>query len=335
MQKSGVPIRYLISMARVLEHEFGVKPQQLLAGTGITVAQLEDSSGHISRSQDLAIYQNARQLAPAPETAFRLGQALRPGDYGLLGHTLISSQTVGSAFTLLNEIVSIDAPLLTTQYALEGDSVVIWLQETIPLGDLREFAVEEMLAVWRYCELPVPGLEKHLNLVEVPYPEPAHSHLYRALFPCPIEFNRTRAAVHLPIAVLDLPISFSDPDVARILEHRCQAILAQIDYQTGLVLKVRETLIDLPISAWSPERVAEAQHLSVPQLRKLLGQQGTSYGSIKDDVSKALALDYLGDAALSIERIARLMGYANASNFVRAFKRWRGIAPAAYRRQLD
>ncbi len=329
-----VPIRYLISKARVLREEFGISLNQLLSDTGIAAAELEDPTGHITRAQELAVYRNTRRLAPAPGTAFRLGQALRPGDYGLLGHTLISSETVGSALTLLNEFVAIDAPLLSTHYLIEGNSVVISLQETTPLGEVHQFAVEEMLAVWRYCELPVPGLEKYVSLVEVPYAKPSHSHLYRALFSCPIKFDRTRAAVHLPLAVLDLPIRFSDPDVARILQHRCQAILSQIDHQSGLVAQVRETLIGMPIGAWSPERIAEAQNLSVLQLRKLLDQQATSYGAIKDDVRKALALDYLSDVALSIDRIARLMGYANSSNFVRAFKRWRGIAPAAYRRQL-
>ena len=46
----------------------------------------------------------------------------------------------------------------------------------------------------------------------------------------------------------------------------------------------------------------------------------------------SLAEYYLVETSESIENIGVVVGYEDASNFRRAFRAWRGVSPAAFRR---
>ena len=48
-------------------------------------------------------------------------------------------------------------------------------------------------------------------------------------------------------------------------------------------------------------------------------------------VRKGLALDYLQRSNLSVDEIASLLGYTDTPNFYRAFKKWTGSPPGAFR----
>jgi AraC-like DNA-binding protein len=52
-----------------------------------------------------------------------------------------------------------------------------------------------------------------------------------------------------------------------------------------------------------------------------------------DDTRRRFALSYLKDRRNSLAEIAFLLGYSEAAAFTRAFKRWTGLTPVAYRRQ--
>ena len=66
-------------------------------------------------------------------------------------------------------------------------------------------------------------------------------------------------------------------------------------------------------------------------LRRRLQEASTSFQAVVEDVRKGLALDYLQQSNLSIDEIASLLGYGETPNFYRAFKRWTGKAPGAFR----
>ena len=63
--------------------------------------------------------------------------------------------------------------------------------------------------------------------------------------------------------------------------------------------------------------------------RRLKGE-GTTFAAIYDDLRKRMAIDYLCSQKVSIKETAYLIGFSEASSFVRAFKRWMGQLPKAF-----
>ncbi|MEA3175147.1 MAG: hypothetical protein QOF42_2558, partial [Gammaproteobacteria bacterium] len=70
-------------------------------------------------------------------------------------------------------------------------------------------------------------------------------------------------------------------------------------------------------------------------LHRLLGKQGTSLTRLLEAKRYDRAKQMLRDPAVSILSIAWALGYADASAFSRAFRRWSGMTPDEWRKSID
>ena len=61
-------------------------------------------------------------------------------------------------------------------------------------------------------------------------------------------------------------------------------------------------------------------------------EENTTFRDLADEVHRMLAEELLATGALSVEDVALRLGYAEATSFIAAFKRWTGTTPGAYRR---
>ena len=71
--------------------------------------------------------------------------------------------------------------------------------------------------------------------------------------------------------------------------------------------------------------------MNVRSLQRKLQQKDTSFKKILNEVREDLALKYIKDSSLTVSEISFLLGFAETSSFSRAFKRWTGGSPKAYR----
>ena len=68
-------------------------------------------------------------------------------------------------------------------------------------------------------------------------------------------------------------------------------------------------------------------------LRRWLGAESVSYQALLDEVRESLAREFLGGrATLAVDDLAVRLGYAGATSFIHAFRRWTGTTPAAFSR---
>ena len=80
--------------------------------------------------------------------------------------------------------------------------------------------------------------------------------------------------------------------------------------------------------------ICEKLNMTPQTLRRRLKEENTSYQEIKDGIRKDASIYYLSKQDLSIEEIALLMGFSEASSFHRAFKKWTGKTPSNYRAEM-
>ena len=93
----------------------------------------------------------------------------------------------------------------------------------------------------------------------------------------------------------------------------------------------RELLVWREGPAHALPEVARTMHLSTRTLKRRLAEQGTTFSKIRDDLRRQRALLLVDNRALSIGEVATKLGYTELPNFTRAFRKWTGMTPLAYR----
>lgn len=90
-------------------------------------------------------------------------------------------------------------------------------------------------------------------------------------------------------------------------------------------------LVAIPAGRFGVEDIAGMLCMSTRTLQRELKKEGTSYREVLVTVQRTMAEDYLRNAELSVEQIAHLVGFNDASSFARAFKSWTGRTSSSYR----
>ena len=92
-------------------------------------------------------------------------------------------------------------------------------------------------------------------------------------------------------------------------------------------------LIDVLLRAGYPsiEAVARLLCFSPRTFQRLLNEAGVSYSDLVDRCRCKAACESLEQTRKPIHDIAAALGYSDPSSFARAFRRWIGVAPRAYR----
>jgi len=70
-------------------------------------------------------------------------------------------------------------------------------------------------------------------------------------------------------------------------------------------------------------------------LKAALGRRDVSFTELRDGIRFEQAIAHLAGNDLPLAEIGMLLGFSEESSFFRAFKRWSGETPGAYRRRAQ
>ncbi|MFA5678046.1 MAG: helix-turn-helix domain-containing protein [Pseudomonas sp.] len=137
----------------------------------------------------------------------------------------------------------------------------------------------------------------------------------------------------IPRQWLDLTIPESTPGLLHGMTGVLHGVLAR-GPASDIVEKARHAIQQgMSRGVLGEEQIAEPMNISTRHLRRLLGQHGTSYERLVDEVRRDAALRLMADSASSLTRIAYELGFQDPSSFTRAFRRWTGFSPSDFRRR--
>jgi len=328
MDRAIVPIVYSAEFVALLAEE-GVSAGDVLRGTGITRRRLRDADDLITHPQQLRVYENALALSPKPGLGFRLGARFKPGHHGVLGHAILCAESGRDVLRIVGHYSRIRGFLLDFRFREEGGVAILSAHEILPLGPIHQVAVEELLAMFGSRRSGARSFVQPTE-IRIDYRAPAHRARYEALYDCPIRFGSDALEFRFFGKALDVPREMSNAEMVRICEERCQAILERLGSGGHIVDRVRSHLV-APPRGFELDAVASRMAMTPRTLRRRLKDEGTTFRNVVGDVRKGLALDYLETSDLPLEEIAGLLGYEDAANFNRAFRKWVGDAPGRHR----
>ena len=85
----------------------------------------------------------------------------------------------------------------------------------------------------------------------------------------------------------------------------------------------------------SADDMADLLAMSRRTFDRRLKSRGISYKALANEIRFEVACRQLQDTEMSLSQIAAALGYSEASAFTRAFQRWSGRTPTAWRSHSD
>ncbi|MDC5803507.1 AraC family transcriptional regulator [Vibrio europaeus] len=318
-------------LTRYLENQIPV--EELLEGSGISLAELYSPETHITLAQKLIIFSNAVSLSNEPDLGLKVGQQARFSDFGVLGYAAFSSSTLLDALLLGFKYLRLAGPVLRKKMWIEQDRGYFRAEQLIALDSLLPFCCEYWFAaIQNLCEevmqQPFPSY-----VLKFPYPKPEYGDAYNQLFRCQIEFNCQELEWEFDASSMHDPLPSANTMTLQMCLKSCDEMLAKVSSTPSLKEKITQMFVESPGSYPSIEVLSAELGMSSRTLRRHLKAEQTSYQQLLDHVRFQLAKHYLASTGLNIEEISERVGFSDSANFRHAFRRWSGYSPKQFRNQ--
>lgn len=312
--------------------EHGVGVERMLRGTGLDAADLRDHEQEASAAQELRVIRNLVSAAPSVSGA-AVGARYHLSTFGIFGFALLSSRSVLDAVNIALRFIDLSHTFSIPAVSVTGGQAIVELDASRLPVDLRRFLVErDLVAITQVLgELRPDGVP--VAWVELEFAEPQSSTPYAALLGADPRFGAGRNAFAFDAGLLGEPLPQANPQAVAMCEEICRNLVTR-RRRTGVTQQVRVQIAQQLGRGAAMDEVAGALGLSTRTLRRRLAAEGTSYQGVLDEVRESVAERMLATGLLTVDDVAQRLGYAEASSFIHAFKRWKGMTPAAYVRQV-
>jgi AraC-like DNA-binding protein len=266
-----------------------------------------------------------------------VARELPRGSYGLVEFAARSAPNLGEALTRVANSLRLFSGVIEMAVGHVGEHVVV--THRIPEEPLaagcqgNEYALAALLCVGRNSS----GRGLCPVAVDFAHPSPGDDSELRAFFGTEqihFEQRENRLAFHRD--VLSLPVTSYDAALLAALDQQLGRMLTESVEAPGLLVAVQRRIRIGLANGEAPtlRTVAEELRLGHRTLQRRLEERGTSYFAELERVRCEFAIRYLASESCSLAEVATRLGYANQTAFERAFRRWRQVTPAQYRRCL-
>jgi AraC-like DNA-binding protein len=323
-----MPAAYFELIVRV----FGRTPEARAAlRVGVTSP---DPRGEITLGQQLEQIRCLNRLEP-PGWGLRLGSLLEVSTHGPVGFAAVSAPTLAEGIAVIERFAHVRTPYFrfeshrdARQYALAVDERIhIAPQERVPLIECLVLSLQKFVE----SVLGGPMTDAAFRFAWGP---PSHADAYREAFHGAVRFHARQTEMAVPVQWLVLPCPFADPVAYGESLRTLEALARRLEGDDHTASRVEQLIAASPDPALSLEQVARQLHVSARTLIRRLRGAGTTFQEIVEAYRRERAVALLGERGLDVAEVSHRLGYGDPANFGRAFRRWFGMSPGRYRREV-
>lgn len=316
----------------------GADRAQLLDASGLTEDALAQQDNRIPVSVYHALIGAAIAATGDGALVMRHTIESKLESMSIVGQIVHSSNSMVHSMQQLNRYARLMADVDIMQgkdrfeVAIENNEV--WIVDHLPQPNETPMAIEASFSRFisefrRSFPDKVFGIE-----MEVTYPPPPYMNAYAELLQIPVRFNGTRNALRIDHFWLDTDFDPGNEYIFSIFTDHAEALLSELDTTDTTRAKVEAHILpELHTGTISMDKVARDMGMSRQTLYRRLQEEGLTFADVHDELRARMARDYLTARKVSVNETAYLVGFSEASSFVRAFKRWTGQSPRAFRDQ--
>lgn len=275
-----------------------------------------------------ALMENACRSTGNPHLGLSVGKRITEANLFLIGPVIVASPSLRAAAKHTGVL----------QVALFGDTFFELTEDGdheiyAPLQEISSRVLTELaLSLAFTCAQRFLGEPRQRELVaQLTLDRPVDPTPYQRAFGASVRFSAARTGIRFPRALLDIERPGTDGALAALLcevvtERFPPAVPSSWAARVERALREQTQLAHIDIEA-----VAARWELSARGLRRRLEREGVLVHQLLNRVRFERASQLLARGNTPVARIAAALGYSDSSAFQRAFKRWSGIGPAAYR----
>ena len=310
--------------------EHGVPLAEILEGLPVSPDSLKPELflpiGVIS-----VIADRAAERSGLHEIGLLLGRTQSHGDLGPVGRLMASCGTLGSALGTYVSVQMANSTAAAAYLHPVGEDYALGFgvyAEDLPSSHIYDAAAAMACNIVRDL---TGGAEGPVEVL-LSRPLPPHPEAYVRFFRCPVRFNEGQTCIIIPGQAMGFRLPTAD---APLRESLLAALQKQLALQQGFAARVKHVLRPLLLAGTASHRQVAA-HLNVhPRtMGRRLEEEGVTFEQLKDEVRLAVSRELLARTDIAVSDVASALGYATPSAFVRAFRRWTGSPPSAWRRAM-
>ncbi|NIB43436.1 AraC family transcriptional regulator [Pseudomaricurvus alkylphenolicus] len=312
--------------------DFQINPYDVYQDAGLGSDFLDDPERRVSIEAFRAYWAAIESRSQNPNIGLLLAEHAHISPINAPMMLLQASNTFGEGLQRFIRFRQIMDPLYESTLVQEGDTAIFCfdLQHTM----FRQRM--ECLCVFfcRFFQMATDDLWQPRRIC-FQHPAPDSLQEHERILRCPIEFNRDHYSIYFDAGLLQHTLFTRSPGFCAYNEKFAATLLENVA-TTGLVASVRRTLASiLEFGDISLDKVAEVLNQEPNVLQARLRDIGCPFNEVLDSVRKEIATRMVIDTNDSFQDIAYVTGYSALPNFYRAFKRWHGMTPVAYRQEAS
>jgi AraC-like DNA-binding protein len=311
----------------------GLNKEKLCADAGLEIRALGSSKRHVPLEKASLLWEIIEQKTGDSFVGLHMGEYNNLFTLGLTGMLVKNSSDLNTALEKACEYAN-----------LLGNVQLMRIEKETQLARIY-------FEVNRLCELKFERAIRHIvnssmvfTLQEVQFlclkrAEPLRVSFrhreqdageYRRIFSCPLDFGQEKNYLEFDAEILKRKILYDDYELLMTLEKVASRRMAELEKENQFADHVKKIVL----SQMNPRfpalsEVSAILNLSPRTLQRRLSAQGTNYVKILESLRKELAIIYL-QKDISVSEVSFLLGYAEPSIFVNAFKRWFGVTPGRF-----
>ncbi len=312
---------------------FGIAAETLLVDTGLDATLLRQPDQRIDYHAFDALIQRAIELTGEPGLGFLMGMQMKVSNHGLLGYAAMVSNTVREALHLAQRYIEIQTATIKLDMIEVDGEAVLYFDERQAEFPLSETIIAFLMIGFSKMGEALTG-RAFQGHAEVTFPRPDYFDRFETQLKGPVLFGRPRNALFFTSQGLDLPLLMADPVAQRLSEEQCKRNLTEIQGSRTFGQLIRDMIVDEDQHFSTLDEVAAKLHMTARTLQRYLARESLSFHDLVADMRRQRAQQLLQEGKLSIQEIADVLGYADATNFTRAFKQWTQESPREYQQRI-
>ncbi|MGW7438201.1 AraC family transcriptional regulator ligand-binding domain-containing protein [Streptomyces sp. NPDC054849] len=266
-----------------------------------------------------------------PHTGLLVGDRIRPEGLHILGHLVLTCASLADAAQAAERYHPLVSQAGTVTLDRRGGVSRVCYRPTVDPAAMHPQQVEAIVSSMVRAARWIAGDDWAPLAVSFAHPRAGAEEPYARVLGCRVTFDAPENAITVADEDLDRRRPLYDPALNALHRAYADRLLSQLSAAVTVAGRVRQWLEHAALEDAGPEGPAKELNLSVRTLRRALHAEGTSWRALLDTARHARAKRLLETTVLPLDRIAPLVGLSGATVLVRAFTRWEGMPPGAYR----